>query len=220
MVLGTFGPSVAALVLVWPDVSRRRALLHRLVRWRVPVWVHIYALGLLVFGILASLLAAHLYISGGPIWPERMPVLVPVFVFAYVLVFSVAGEELGWRGYALPSLIERQGPVIASLSLGAVWALWHAPLFFLPGDFQGAIPPTLFAVQVVASSFIYTHLHFAGAGSLVPAHLFHASFNASVGVFPVLPQARDGDVTALAAAVAILCVVASGTALVFQSRAT
>ena len=219
MILGTFGPAVSALFLVWPNASRRQALLHRLLRWRMPVRVYVYALGLPVFGILAALVAVNILTGSGSIWPERMPIFVPFLVFAYVLVFSVAGEELGWRGFALPALIERHGPVAASLCLGAVWALWHAPLFFLPGDFHGGIPPLLFALQIVASSFIYTHLHFAGEGSLIPAHLFHASFNASVGLFPVLPQARDGDITALAAAVSVLCVVAGMTALALRRRA-
>lgn len=219
-ILGSFGPALAALILVWPDVSRRRALLHRLLLWRMPVRVYVYALALPIFGILVALVAVNILTGGGSIWPERMPIFVPFVVFAYVLVFSVAGEELGWRGYALPALIERQGPVGASACLGIVWALWHAPLLFLPGDFHNAIPPLLFGLQIVASSFVYTHLHFSGAGSLIPAHLFHASFNASAGLFPVLPEARNGDVTALAAAVAVLCVVAGITAISLQRRAT
>lgn len=218
-ILGTFGPALAALILVWPDVSRRRALLQRLVRWRMPARVYICALGLPVVGVLAALLAVQGLGGGGAIWPEPMPVFVPFVVFAYVLVFSVAGEELGWRGLALPLLIERRGPVVASLNLGAVWAIWHMPLFLLPGDFHGSIPPVLFALQIVASSFIYTHLHLVGAGSLIPAHLFHASFNASVGLFPVLPQAREGDVTALAAAVALLCIVAGAAAVALPRHA-
>lgn len=218
-ILATFGPALAALFLVWPDAARRRDLLHRLVRWRMPARVYVLALGLPVVGIMGALAAVHLVTGGGAIWPERMSILVPILVFTYVLIFSVAGEELGWRGVALPLLIERHGPVFASLSLGLVWALWHAPLFFLPGDFHGAIPPLLFALQIVASSFIYTHLHVAGHGSLIPAHLFHASFNTSVGLFPVLPQARDGDVAGLAAAVAVLCVVAAASAISLRRRA-
>lgn len=166
-IAGAFGPAIAALVLVWPHHRARRALLARLVQWRFPVRLWVYALALPVVGILAALILLRATGAYGPVWPEPMPYWVPIAVFAYVLFLSVAGEELGWPGYALPPLILRHGPIGASLGLGLVWALWHAPLFVLPGDFHGAIPPGLFAVQIVASSFIYTHIHLASGGSAV-----------------------------------------------------
>src|SRR3546814_20952371 len=41
------------------------------------------------------------------------------------------GEELGWRGFALPRLLELMDARRASLLLGLVWAVWHLPAFFL-----------------------------------------------------------------------------------------
>ncbi|UYV38319.1 CPBP family intramembrane metalloprotease [Rhodobacteraceae bacterium D3-12] len=217
-IAGTFGPSTAALILVWPHLQERRELLSRLVRWRIPIGVWLYAGALPVAGILLALLAVRAITGNGPVWPEPMLIWLPIAVFAYIMVFSVVGEELGWRGLALPPLIARHGPIKASLGLGLFWAIWHAPLFLLPGDFHNAIPPLLFATQIIASSVIYMHLHLASGGSLVPAHLFHASFNASVGLFPVLPQARGGDVTALWSAVGILCAIAVTTIFVIRRR--
>jgi membrane protease YdiL (CAAX protease family) len=216
-IAGTFGPSLAALILVWQHPKTRRDLLARLVQWRFPAGVWLFSLALPVVGILLALVLTATH-APAPIWPDLIPLWMPLAIFAYILVFSVAGEELGWRGYALPLLIEAHGPQRASLFLGAVWAIWHAPLFFLPGDFHEAIPPGLFALQIVASSFIYTQLHLASCGSLIPAHLFHASFNASVGIFPVLPQARGGDPSALVAAVSVLCVVAALAAYAMRQK--
>lgn len=217
-IAGTFGPSSAALILVWPHLQERRELLSRLVRWRIPINVLLYASALPVAGILLALLTVRAITGNGAVWPEPMLIWFPVVVFAYIMAFSVVGEELGWRGLALPPLIARHGPIKASLGLGLVWAIWHAPLFLLPGDFHNAIPPFLFAIQIVASSVIYTHLHLASGGSLVPAHLFHASFNASAGLFPVLPQTRSGDLTALWFAVGTLCVIAVATVFVIRRR--
>ena len=208
MIAGTFGPAAAALILLRRRQIARRALIARLFDWRLSAVTYAYALGLPVFGIVCALIAARLVTGSGAVLPAQMPVYVPFLVFAYVLFLSVLGEELGWRGYALPDLLGRHGPVAASLILGTVWAIWHAPLFFMPGGFHAGIPPLLFFIQVVASSVIYTHLHILAAGSLVPAHLFHAVFNAAVGFFPILPAARGGDATALWIAVAFLTAVA------------
>lgn len=60
-----------------------------------------------------------------------------------MLVTSVAGEDPGWRGVALPRLQRSSSALTANLLLGAVWSLWHLPLFYKPGDLQrnGRIPP-------------------------------------------------------------------------------
>lgn len=97
-IAGTFGPAIAALVLVWPHHRARRALLARLVQWRFPVLLWVYALALPVAGILAALILFRATGAEGPVWPEPMPYWVAIAVFAYVLFLSVAGEELGWRG--------------------------------------------------------------------------------------------------------------------------
>ena len=46
---------------------------------------------------------------------------------------SRAGEEIGWRGYALPRLAARFGFRRASLLLGLLWGVWQLPLFVIPG---------------------------------------------------------------------------------------
>ena len=43
------------------------------------------------------------------------------------------GEEFGWRGYALPLLEKRFGPVAGCAVLGVLWAGWHLPLFLSRG---------------------------------------------------------------------------------------
>lgn len=50
-------------------------------------------------------------------------------IFAFNLLFGgTLGEEIGWRGFALPRLLERFSPLQASFMLGVVWALWHLPI--------------------------------------------------------------------------------------------
>ena len=53
-----------------------------------------------------------------------------------VLSFAAFGEEFGWRGYALDRLLVRFGFLRGSLLLGFVWAIWHLPWYFTPGQAQ------------------------------------------------------------------------------------
>jgi len=41
------------------------------------------------------------------------------------------GEEIGWRGFALPATAISLSPGARhSLIIGALWFLWHLPAFF------------------------------------------------------------------------------------------
>jgi membrane protease YdiL (CAAX protease family) len=53
-----------------------------------------------------------------------------------VIVVVVVGEELGWRGFAPPSLLQKRSALAASLILGVLWSAWHVPAFLVPGTPQ------------------------------------------------------------------------------------
>lgn len=90
------------------------------------------------------------------------------------------GEEFGWRGYALPRMLERWPPMTAGMILGLVWTLWHVPAFL----FSGIVATPLsdlgwYALGTVALSLLMTWLHVHGRGSLLVAGLIpHIMINA------------------------------------------
>ena len=89
----------------------------------------------------------------------------------------VLGEEPGWRGFALPRLIERLGPNLGTFILGIAWAFWHLPLFVVPGTPQYGTPFVPFLIMLTAWSMVMTLVVIHSDGSAVAAMLFHVSAN-------------------------------------------
>jgi len=103
------------------------------------------------------------------------------FVFVYQFIYSnCLGEEVGWRGFALPRLQTRYSPLVASIIIGFFWALWHLPWWRAElGSFTSKywlfVSGTTFA-----SSFILTWLYNRTGGSILAVGLMHVSSNLSV----------------------------------------
>ena len=106
---------------------------------------------------------------------HRPPRTMMALILGQVLV--VAGEEPGWRGFALPRLIGRCGPIFGTLLLGIAWACWHLPLFVIRGTPQYGTSFLGFVLLLVAWSMVITLLVMRTRGSVIPAMLFHASVN-------------------------------------------
>jgi len=183
---GVFAPALVALLLTWIDSGAPgvRALVTPLVRWDVGARWYVFALGCMAA---VKLIAAVMYrlTAGG--WPARGT--TPVIVLFAAAIFSTlvggqAGEELGWRGYALPVLAERAGFRLAAVVIGVVWATWHLPLFYLAGgDLAGQSFP-VFVLLVTAISVVITWLYVNTGGSLLLTMLFHAAVNNTTAIVP------------------------------------
>lgn len=88
------------------------------------------------------------------------------------------GEEFGWRGFALPRMIDRLTPVDATIRLGLLHAAWHAPLFFIPGMPQHTVSWPLFVLGVVSLAVFDTALYLRTGANLLLAILVHLLANA------------------------------------------
>lgn len=93
---------------------------------------------------------------------------------------SAIGEEIGWRGFLLPRVLQFMNPFKASLLVGIVWAVWHYPLMLSAVDFSKPgewLPGMLFfTIMVIALSYIYTYFTIKSS-SILPAVILHASHN-------------------------------------------
>jgi uncharacterized protein len=154
-----------------------KQLLSRVGIWRVGVRWYVIALGL---PTVLALAAAGLYYAGGG---SALVQMGAVSVLDFVVFVLVVGEELGWRGYALPLLLEKRSAVVASLILGVVWGLWHLPTFLVPGTPQYGLPLPAFVLLTVEYSILMTWVFLHTKGSVLLATLFHGAINLSQGLF-------------------------------------
>jgi membrane protease YdiL (CAAX protease family) len=190
--LGTFAPGLIALALTERAEGRAatRALLGRVFQGQVGVRWYVFAVGYMP-AIKLSVALVHRLATGA--WPRFGQEAWYVMVAAIMISTWVqAGEEIGWRGYALPRLSQRFGLAAASVILGLIWATWHLPLFFVPGaDTFGQSFP-LYVLQVIAISVALAWLYWRTEGSLLLVMLLHAAVNNTKDIVPsVVPGATD-----------------------------
>jgi membrane protease YdiL (CAAX protease family) len=189
--LGAFGPMVAAIVVTALEGGRAalRSLLGRIVRWRVaPIWYAVAILGPLVLTLAA--IALHVALGGQPPSPGLLVGALPtlLLVVVYMIITVALGEEVGWRGYALPALQARHSALVASLILGVLWALWHLPVFFNPDTHYSNLPFLLFLAYMVAFAVLISWVFNSAGGSVLMAIFFHAVMNASSELWKTIPE--------------------------------
>lgn len=220
--IGTFGPSVAAVVLAGWQSGRQgiRALLIQGWRWRLGRWYWV-VLGLSPLILLLALTLYHA-MGGAVSHPFRVNhfrvnhwMLVPVSFGLNLVLGGPLGEESGWRGFLLPLLQMRFNAVWASVIVGIVWAFWHLPLFLIPGQLQQQLPFGLFLLNTAALSILFTWIFNQTGGSVWSAILLHTSVNYWSGVMPILPQ-MAGSVQPFAIAVLLIWILA--ILLVWQGK--
>lgn len=171
--VGLYAPAVSALGVarITGGGAEVRDILGRLLRIRFKLrwWTLATLLMPATYGLAAfATTGQHVRLLLGPTSWWFLPLS-----FAYLLVVT-AGEEIGWRGYALPLLLETKiPPIAAAIALGILWGVWHIPLRMASG--LSAFPLPLFILFTVALSVVYLILLQRSGGSLIPALLLHAS---------------------------------------------
>jgi len=184
--LGVFAPAFVALALT---AQRERsagvlALLRRLVEWRVGARWYLFAFGYMAAIKLTVAVVHRVAVGAWPRFGDEPWFLMIAATIGSVVLGGQTGEEIGWRGYALPRLAARFGFAGASVILGVIWACWHLPLFFFPGaDLHGQSFP-LYLLQVTAISVAIAWLYVNAKGSLLLTMLLHSAINNTKDIVP------------------------------------
>ena len=190
-VLGALlGPTLASFTVTAITTGKAgvQQLLRRYALWRVGLrWYLFVLVGVPLF----QLVCASIFLGIAPLtaliqqWPLYFTTFLPNLLIIVVAV--QIWEEGGWSGYAVPNLQKRFGALRTALILGPLWALWHLPAFFVPGQIfdqkVGAITMivqmVLMIIVAILTRILMTWVFNNTKGSILIAILLHAALDAS-----------------------------------------
>lgn len=177
VLLGSLVPSAVAILLIGILHGRGgvRKLLRRLLMWRVGLRWYVVVLTVPML-VPLGLGMSVLFGGSSPVVEASIVSVMAMFVFS-VFPGSALGEELGWRGFALPHLQADRSALGASVVLGAIWGFYHLPLWLIGTESHPPVLFPAFAASVIAMSVILTWMYNSTGGSLLIVVLLHASSN-------------------------------------------
>jgi uncharacterized protein len=189
VMISSFGPFLSAtIVTAW---GSGRPGVHQLMlqfrRWRVrPIWYATAFLGPALLGFVSVVLSG---LFGGTTPARWFMVPRPSLWVGWSV--GPWGEELGWRGYAQPTLQKRVGAFGASVVVGLVWSLWHYwPVATPAGGRLLELVQAPFAAWLtyeVANSVMMAWLYNSTGGSLPIAWAAHVGLSLGQNVVNAHP---------------------------------
>jgi uncharacterized protein len=174
-----YGPMLSALIVTFASegTTGLKELGKRMVMWKTsPIW-WVAAISPLVVGFLVCLimnLTTDKPIALSDLGQVNfLPPLGIGALFLWIFTFGI-GEEVGWRGYALPRLQKDRNALAATIILAGLWALWHLPQFFYLFDPAIAIG---WVIGLFAGAIVFTWLFNSSGGSILIVAIWHGCFN-------------------------------------------
>ena len=187
------GPALSGFIMT--GVTEGKAgvgrLLRRIVLWRVGLRWYLFAF----IGVPLVMTLGTIIVPGGLASSQFLgPGYVLTYLVTFIVVLLIAGplgEEIGWRGFALPRMQSLHGPLVGSIILGLLWGLWHLPEFMVQSwaDSSGGSSPLAivkFCIFAIAATIILTWVFNNTKGSVLMAVLVHAAIDAPFLPYSVL----------------------------------
>ena len=177
--LASWTPNLAAIIVT--KITEGRAGINSLfagwLKWRVNPWWYAFGLAPILFAFLSTGLYA--YFGNGTVLGKTGEMAASGFglMVFFHLIQGATGEELGWRGFALPGLQKRFKPLTSAIILGLVVSGWHGLLHLVSPT---GISEWQFWLLMVSYSIIVTWAYNKTKGSILIATVFHFAFNFSL----------------------------------------
>jgi membrane protease YdiL (CAAX protease family) len=183
IIVAAFGPFGAALITIWTHWgwSGVSGWLRGIFTARAPITL--YLAGAVLLPALIGVLHYGLYrmLGGEPALATAEPLLLyPIYLILTALLTG-GNEEPGWRGFALPALLQRFHPVVAALILGVIHSAWHLPLMSSYDTSFG-----WYVFNLVPLTVILNWVYLKSRYNVIPVMLLHAATNV-IGTFAPTP---------------------------------
>jgi len=218
--VAVYAPTISAIIvcLAFGGLAGLGALAARALRPASVLWIAIALLGfpaaLALFGLGERLVApgGQPYIDLGALAFHAPTLLLASITSLAIVTNGGLGEEPGWRGFALPRLLQLMGPLPAGITLGVVWGVWHLPAFLA----QGGLAQSnfgLFLLSTAAMSVFMTWIYMHANGNFLVAGVIPHLIANIIGDAHVLGRDTDKVQAMVTLALAALVVLAWGPSL-------
>lgn len=183
--LASLGPAVASVLVTAANsgLSGLRELWRRITSWRAGRMWAVFSIFSPLVMFAASILIVRLVRGEWPNLrllgqPNYLPYLGPGVLVLWLVSFGF-GEEIGWRGFALPRLQRSMSVSKATLLLALMWAFWHIPAFFYLDTLReaGLIILPGFLIGVLFAAVVFTWIYNGTGGSIFYVAVWHALFD-------------------------------------------
>ena len=182
--IGECAPGLTAIFLTWLTQNGKAVLqlMKPIIYWRASPFYYYLVIILVAFFYLAAIgatgLEGHTIPTLATLYPKEYfgflgmkfygLAMIPVFTLLYYFC-----EELGWRGYALPKLMQHVNAFTAAIIIGVVWSLFHLPLMKFSILITHPLSFFYYMLSTIMSSLFLTWLYLKTNGSLLLVSLSH-----------------------------------------------
>lgn len=183
--LGGLGPLMASFLTTWIYDKKEgvKLLLEKCFQVKPLFYLAIALLSPFLLAFIAS--GINYFIDKTPInftgvfISREFPDFNLLTFFLYNLVFFGFGEEVGWRGFALPRFQEKFNALVSSLILTLFWALWHWPLFLYRPGYTSMDAASIFGwiFSLLTGSILLSWLFNSSRASILICAVFHSTID-------------------------------------------
>ena len=188
-ILAVWAPALSAILLlrITEGKSGSAALFQSFRHWRVGIEWYLF---ILLYPAAIWFLARAIDFLVGLDFEFTIPILTYFppelsYMVAVAILFAfpnTLGEELGWRGFALPRLQAKYTALGASILLGMFWAVWHIPIWVANGKM--GLDLVRSGITIISFAILFTWVFNNTGGSVLIAWLFHASMTITQYLLP------------------------------------
>lgn len=183
LIIGAWTPNIAAFITLAVVIRQKGAVLRLILgwaKWKVGFKWYLAALSPLFISFITIFIYRLVFAVDVTTETISSPAIFAGLLLI-VIVTGATGEQLGWRGFALPRLQMHINALTASIVLGLIWSAWHIPLWFA-GIGMESFPFWAYTTIGVAFSIVITWACNSSKGSMLIASLGHLSLNMAINI--------------------------------------